>query len=538
MEKSSKKGSTFLKQAAILATAGIIVRFIGFLYRVPMTAIIGDRGNAIYSAGYQVYNFLLILSSAGLPSAIGKMVSERIALREYKNAHKVFKVSLAFSGTLGFIFMLLLIFFAKSIAVYVCKIPDAYYTLITLAPTIFIVGIMSVVRGYFQGMNNMVPTAISQIIEQVFNAIFSVVLAYVLINRSVALSAAGGTAGTGIGAFSGFLIVLLAYGVNRKPIHKRMRKNAGKYKIESNWRILKILLMTAVPIIIGTAVYSITNLVDMSMVMSRLLESGAFTANQAESLYGQLQGKYVTLTTLPVAISTAVATASIPNIASSMVLNDRAAVQRKINMSIKISMIISIPAAIGMAVLADQILYLLFPSVPEGGSLLKIGSISIIFLALSQIVTGTLQGIGKVQIPAINAVFGAVVKIVLNYFLIIIPSINVKGAVISTIFCYIVASGLNLLALVHATKFKPDMMSAFVKPLVASLIMGAVCWATYKGSYMVTHITSISTVISILVGMIVYFVFMLFIKGITKNDIYLIPAGRKIVMVCEKFNLL
>jgi len=538
MGKSSKSGSAFLKQAAILAAAGIIVRFIGFLYRVPMTAIIGDRGNAIYSAGYQVYNFLLILSSAGLPAAIGKMVSERIALREYKNAHKVFIVSLLFSSILGFIFMLLLIFFAKDIATNICKIPEAYYTLLSLAPTIFIVGIMSVIRGYFQGMNNMVPTAVSQIVEQIFNAFFSVLLAYIFIKRSVALSAAGGTVGTGIGALAGLFIVLLAYSVNKKPIHHRLRKNAGNYVVESNKTILKVLLATAIPIIIGTAIYSITNLVDMSMVMSRLLQSGAFTTEQAEKLYGQLQGKYVTLTTLPVAISTAVATAAIPNIASSMALKDMASVHRKINLSIKISMVISIPAAIGMAVLADQILYLLFPTVPEGGSLLRIGSISIIFLALSQIITGTLQGIGKVQIPAINAFFGAIVKIVLNYYLIIIPSINVNGAVISTIFCYAVASGLNLLALIRSTGFKPDMVAAFIKPLIASLVMGAFCWASYKGSYMLTHIVSISTVISIMVGVVVYFVFMLFIKGITREDIYMLPAGRRLVGLCEKLNLL
>ena len=155
------KNSSFLKQATILAAAGLIVRFIGFLYRLPMTTLIGDNGNAIYSAGYQVYNFLLILSSAGLPAAIGKMVSERLALRQYKNAHRVFLVALAGSGTISFALMVLLIVFAEQIAVNICKIPDAYYTLLTLAPTIFIVGIMSVLRGYFQGMNNMAPTLFS-----------------------------------------------------------------------------------------------------------------------------------------------------------------------------------------------------------------------------------------------------------------------------------------------------------------------------------------------------------------------------------------
>ena len=536
--EESKKSSSFIKQAAILAAASMIVRFIGFLYRVPMTAIIGDTGNAIYSAGYQVYNFLLILSSAGLPAAIGKMVSERLALKQYRNAHRVFIVSLWFSGTMGFIFMALLIIFANPIAVNICKIPGAYYTLISLAPTIFIVGIMSVLRGYFQGMNNMVPTAFSQIVEQLFNAVFSVLLAFIFVKYSVALSAAGGTAGTGIGALAGLIVMLLVYWLNAKKIRKRYSKPVVGYEIETSGRILKILLSTAVPIIIGTAIYSITNLVDMSMVMSRLLQSGAFTAEEAEKLYGQLQGKYVVLSTLPVAISTSIATAAVPNIAASMVLKDKKSVEKKINTAIKISMIISIPAAIGMAVLADQILLMLFPTVPEGGSLLRIGSISIIFLALSQIVTGTLQGIGKVKIPAINAFWGAVTKVIFNYVLIIIPAINVKGAVISTIACYVVASLLNLFALKRITKMRLNLMDLLFKPLFASLVMGAVCFGSYKGVFMVISSNTLATIVAVLISMAVYFFVMIFIKGILKEDLYMLPAGGKIVRICEKFSLI
>ena len=533
----SGKGSSFVKQAAILAAASMIVRFIGFLYRVPMTAIIGDAGNAIYSAGYQVYNFLLILSSAGLPAAIGKMVSERLALKQYKNAHKVFRVSLMLSGGLSFVFMVMLLLFSKEIAVNICKIPDAYYTLMSLAPTIFIVGIMSAFRGYFQGMNNMVPTAVSQIVEQIFNAVFSVLLAWLFIKNSVALAAAGGTTGTGMGAFAGLLMLFLAYGFNRRKIRKRNSLPARDYEVESTGSIIKILLKTAVPIIIGTAIYSITNLVDMSMVMDRLLASGAYTYEQAEVLYGQLQGKYVTLTTLPVAISTAVATASIPNIAGSMVLKDYEAVHRKINMAIKISMVISIPAAIGMAVLSPQILLMLFPTAPEGGTLLRVGSFSIIFLALSQIVTGTLQGIGKVKTPAINAAFGAVAKIIVNYLLIGIPIFNVNGAVIATIVCYMVASGLNLIALIRATGFSPDLMSSIVKPMFASVIMGGVCYGSYKVFDIVLGNT-LSTLLSVVVSMAVYFLIMLAVKGITEEDMRIVPAGGKLIQICKKARLI
>lgn len=532
-----RKSSSFLKQAAILASAGMIVRFIGFLYRLPMTALIGNTGNAIYGAGYQVYNLLLILSSAGLPAAIGKMVSERLAMKEYRNAHKVFLVSLAWSGGISFIFMILLLLFANTIAVNVCKMPGAYYTLLTLAPTIFIVGIMSVFRGYFQGMNNMVPTAVSQIVEQLFNAIFSVLLAWILVKKSIALGAAGGTAGTGIGAFAGLLVVVATYFL-MKPKIKRKLSASTSYREESAKEIGIILLSTAVPIIIGTAIYSITNLADMSMVMDRLMVSGAFTVDEATVLYGQLQGKYVVLTTLPVAISTSLATAAVPNIAASMALKDRAAVHRKINMAIKIAMVISIPAAVGMGVLAHQILQMLFPTVPDGGDLLAIGSISIIFLALSQIVTGTLQGIGKVKTPAINAAFGAVVKIILNYVLIVIPAINVKGAVISTIVCYMLASSLNLIALIKATKFTPDLIGALVKPTLSAIVMGLSCYFSYKGFFALKVGNTISTLFAIIVSICVYGFVMLIIKGITRDDLGAVPGGRKLIVVLEKLRLL
>ncbi|MGE4213564.1 MAG: polysaccharide biosynthesis C-terminal domain-containing protein [Anaerotignaceae bacterium] len=532
------KSSSFLKQAAILASAGMIVRFIGFLYRLPMTALIGNTGNAIYGAGYQVYNLLLILSSAGLPAAIGKMVSERLAMKEYRNAHKVFLVSLAWSGGISFVFMILLLLFANTIAVNVCKMPGAYYTLLTLAPTIFIVGIMSVFRGYFQGMNNMVPTAVSQIVEQLFNAVFSVLLAWILVKKSIALGAAGGTAGTGIGAFAGLLVVVGTYFLMKPKIKRKINAPSTGYKEESAKEIGKLLLGTAVPIIIGTAIYSITNLADMSMVMDRLLVSGAFTTDEATILYGQLQGKYVVLTTLPVAISTSMATAAVPNIAASAALKDKVAVRRKINMAIKIAMVISIPAAVGMGVLAHQILLMLFPTVPDGGDLLAIGSVSIVFLALSQIVTGTLQGIGKVKTPAVNAACGAVVKIILNYVLIVIPSINVKGAVISTIVCYMLASTLNLRALIKATRFTPDLNGALVKPTLAALFMGLACYFSYKGFFALNVGNTIATLFAIIVSIGVYGFVMLIIKGITRDDLGVVPGGKKLVVICEKLRLL
>lgn len=528
MDRPASKGKSFVKQAAILAVAGIIVRFFGFLYRPALTALLGDRGNAIYSAGYQVYNFLLILSSAGLPPAIGRIVSERLALKQYGNAHRVFKVALAFSSAMGAICMLVLFFGAGFIAEHICKIPDAYYTLVSLAPTVLIVAVMASFRGYFQGMNTMVPTAVSQVIEQIFNAVFSVFLAWVLVPKSIALGAAGGTIGTGVGALAGLVVVVLAYKAVKPTLYRRIDRVKAVEEQESSKYILKLLVTTALPIILGTAVYSITNLIDLSMVMDRLLSISTMTAERAEELYGQLQGKYVLLSTLPVALSTAIATAAIPNIAASVATKDKAASDKKISMAIRMSMIVSIPSAVGMGILADQLVLMIFPSAPEGGSLVRIGAISIVFLAMSQIVTGTLQGIGDVKSPAINAVFGAIVKIILNYLLIGIPSVNIIGAVIATIGCYIVASTLNLRRLISLTKVRLNYKDIILKPTIASLIMGVVCVLSYKLSYMALQSNTISTLFSIALSIVVYAFAMIFIKGVRREDCSSLPLGSKL----------
>ena len=530
-----KKGS-FIIQASVLAAASLIVRFIGFLYRLPLTELIGDRGNAIYSAGYYIYTFLLILSSAGLPAAISRLVSTRIAKGEYRNAQKIFRVSMIFAGAAGAIGMLVLFFFAEPIAKMVDS-PNSVYCLQTLAPTLLIVGVMSVYRGYLQGMNIMTPTAVSQIFEQVFNAVFSVYLAWVLVKQSIPLGAAGGTAGTGIGALAGLIVVMIFYNRMKPEIRHNMRiEEKGIYQ-ETTGEAFKKLVVTAFPIIAGTAVFSMTNLIDMKMVMSGLMSSGAFTEAEAEVLYGQLSGKYVTLTTFPVSISSAMATAAIPNIAMAVTVGNKKEVKRKINTALKLAMIISIPAAVGIGVLGDQILSMLFHSYPEGGVLLKVGAISIAFLSFCQIVIGVLQGIGKIQVPVIGALLGAVVKIALNWILIRIPSINVVGAVISTDVCYLVASIFNVIMLMRYTKTRVNFSGVLIKPTIGSIIMGIGCVIGYKVISLVFGNT-ISTLLTIIVAVIIYLLVMIFIRGITEEDLLSIPKGRILVRVFKKIGLL
>lgn len=543
MATRAKKKGGFIKQAAILAAASLLVRFLGFVYRLPLTNMIGDQGNAIYAGGYYIYTFLLILSSAGLPAAISKLVSERIALRQYRNAHRVFQAALVISTSLGMIFAVLMGLCAEKLAALI-EIPDSYYSLLTLCPTLVIVAIMSVFRGYFQGMRTMVPTAISQIVEQIFNAVFSVYLAWVFMSihvpegmtKNIPLAAAGGTMGTGVGALAGLLVVVFAYCLIRSKLLLRAEKCRQPVE-ESRKELIGKVLQTAWPIIAGTAVFSITNLIDMGMVV-RILQETGFSRDAAEAMYGQLSGKFVTLTTLPVSISTAIATAALPSIAASVKLKEKKQVRQKMALTYRVSMIISVPAAVGISALGPQIIQMLFPSASDGGMLLTVGGISIIFLALCQTSTGILQGIGHIKVPVVGAILGAIAKVILNFLLIRIPAVNVLGAVLSTTGCYLVAGVFDVIMLSRLTGTKFDFMGSFLKPVIGSACMAVGAIGSYKLFFSLIGSNTIATLLAICVAIAVYGLVMLLIKGITEEDLQAVPGGRKLIRLLQKLHLL
>lgn len=519
-----KKNDNILSQASILLFAGLFSRFLGFLYRIPLTEMLGDVGNSYYGAAYYIYTFFLILSSAGLPSAISKLVANRIAKDNYIEAHRIFRISLVFSAVLGFVSMIVLFKFSTVFANMV-NIPESSPAIKTLAPTVFIVSILAVFRGYFQGMKTTVPSGTSQMVEQVFNAIFSILVAFVLIPFGLPFVAAGGTSGTGIGAFCGMITILIFYSRQKNDIYQNFKYS--KPSTASSKDLLKEILMTAFPIILGTAIFSITNLIDMSMSMDRLMASGAFTEMQSKALYGQLSGKYVVLTTLPVSISTAMATASIPTINSLITEGKTKLASYKINNVVKITMIICVPAAFGLGVLADPILALLFPTAPDGGNLLRFGTVSIILLALSQILTGVLQGSNKIYVPVFAALMGALIKIPISYVLIAIPKINIMGAIISTIACYFVASMINYHFVKNKLNIKLRFNSILLKPIIASTCMSIAVIFVYKIIFMVTSSNMIGVFLSIGLGAITYFFILYKIKGITPDDVSSLPLINK-----------
>ena len=540
----SNKNNAFVKQAAILASAGIIARILGFAYRVPLMRIIGDRGNGIGGAGHMLFLLFLIMSSAGLPVAISKMVSERVARGRPDEAHRVFRVSLVVA-TLSGLFFSLVLFFGADLIVRIINQPESYYTLLALTPTVFLVSIMAVFRGYFQGLQNASPSAMSQLIEQILSAIFSILLAWLMMRivtpfeyggEPVIFGAAGAQAGKSVGALAGLAFILGYYLLKRNNIMKGISfYSVGSLETKQpTLSITRELLGIAIPLILGTAIFSISNIIDVAMVRPRLEASGIIDPAYVEILYGQLVGKYVTITNVPVAISTAIAIAAIPSIAASIVKREQQAVNEKINTSIRLAMLITIPAAVGIGVLANPILLLLFPTQPDGGALLAVGSVSIIFLALYQILAGMLQAVGKLHIPVMAAFIGASLKIPLNFILIANPNIRIVGAVISTIVCYSVASAICWHFFTKHVKLKIDLVNTFLKPAAAALAMGVGCFVIYHVTYFITRHNAPATILAVVVGLGLYMVFLLLIRGLRKNDVQLLPKGHKLADVLER----
>ena len=528
--------NSFVKQAAILAAASLFVRFIGFLYRIPLTNMVGDTGFAYYFAAYSVYTFAIAISSGTLPAAVSRLISQRIARGQAYNAHSLFKTAMFFAICIGSGVGLVMFIAAPQLAALVGA-PAAASAVRSLAPTVLPVAMLAVFRGYFQGMKNAMPTASSQVVEQVFKVIFTIWLTSIFFDAAnIQPAVTGATTGTGIAAVAGLAVVIFIYQKHRPAIirqalrDRRQTANPRHLKLEHPKRQLRAIITTAIPMVASMVIFSTHNLLDLRMPIYRMAASGAFTPDQARELVGQYSGKFLLLTTLPISLSLALSSAVIPEITSSQVKMDKAALRHKTNLAIRLSMILAIPAAVGLAVLAYPIIALLFPNHPGGGWLLQYGSVAIVFISLVHVLSGTLQGLGLVRLPVISAIIGTIIKAIINHFIIPIPSINILGAVISTIACFMVAAAINLYFLHRHTGILPNLSAAFIKPTIAAAAMGM---ATYVSHQLLLDFlpSALATLLALAAGAASYLAFMLLIKGFLPSDWKRLPIPGKIKRV-------
>ena len=551
---NNKKKDGLIMQAGILAVAGIIVRIIGLLYNTPLTNIIGDEGFGYYSNAYTAYSIVLLISSYSIPSAVSKVIAQKLAKREYRNAHRIFQCALIYVLVVGGIASLFVFFFAS----YMVDLGGSVLPLRILAPTIFFSGILGVFRGYFQGMRTMVPTAISQIVEQVANAVISIGAAVFFIHafaggdadKIPVFGAMGSAAGIGAGVITGLLFMLFIYSCNKKYFKKEIQKDDTG--VDSSYKdIFRIIFMMVTPVILSTFVYNISTVVDQTLFMD-IMGFKRMASETAASLYGVFSGKYWVLINVPIALANSMSTAMIPAISGSYELKDYKKCRGHVRQAIHFTMVISIPAAIGMGALAYPIMEVLFPqkaTIDLAVSILRTGCISIIFYALSTVSNGVLQGIGKVNIPLRNAAVSLVLHVVLLTPLLYFTNLNLYALVFATMFYAFLMCLLNNLSVRKYLGYHQEMKRTFMIPLLSSVIMGILCYVFYQGIYLILSgifgsfihlriLVFICLMISVGFAVIVYFVLVLKLKGITEAELRNFPKGNMLVRMAKKSKLL
>ncbi len=503
------KKQSLIKGSLILGVAGILTRFLGLFFRWPLIMLIGDEGVGYYQMSYPLYMFFVAMAS-GIPVAMSKMVSEKNAKGDINGSFEVTKEASILMLIIGTGTSLILFLFANPIVKFLQWDSRAYYSLIGISFAPLIISMMTVYRGFFQGLQNMTPSAVSQILEQIGRVVVGVGLAIILLPKGIEYSAGGAAFGASAGGLIGGVYLAFKY--------KKVKKSYGIKKVKSNPSILNKILLIAIPISIGTTVGSIMSLIDSILVPQKLLEAG-FTNQQATILYAQLTGKASVIVNIPLTLSMALCTSLIPIIAESYVLNRKKEVNGKINLSIKLSAVIAMPCFFGLFFMAGPIMKFIFPGRFEGVEILKYLSISVPFIITTQTTTSILQSVGSYIIPVINLLIGCAAKVILTMTFVPIPQFNIYGAVAASIGAYLVTTILNVIAMKLKLKITLNFYENFIKPSFGSIAMMIVVLILYNTLYKSTGINSISCLVSIGIGAIIYAASILVLKVFNINEI-------------------
>lgn len=533
-EGNHTQSDSFIKGAFVLGISGIFVKVVGAFFRIPLANLLGPEGMGYYVSAYPIYNFFIVLATAGLPTALAKIISEQRAIGDYKNLDQTFKSGLLLMTLVG-LFGSFFMYFGAGFLVKSINNPLAINSFRALAPAIVIVSIMAVFRGFFQGFQQMKPFALSQIFEQFARVIVGFGLAVYLLKQSTELAAAGATFGATTGAIAGLAIILFMYIRFRKKNEASFSTMMEGEAIPKS-QLMKRIVLIAIPITLGAAVMPLMNTIDVMLVMNRLTDIGL--GSQANDLYGMLVGYAATLVNLPQVVTSAIQISIVPAIAGFFIKDELKALSRTVQNGIRMTLIISLPAAAGLVVLARPIMELLYPAQIQHahttGNILSILGFTVIFLGLFQVSTGILQGMSMQNRPAFNLFIGAIVKIVLTYVLVGIPSVNIYGAAFSTVAAYATATILNLYTLKKHADVTFDVKNVFLKPFVAVLVMSVVVLMTYYGAQWFVS-KNLSTVLGIFIGILIYFIMLFKTKTITEADFELMPGGSKIKKLARKF---
>ena len=544
----TKKG--LFVQAGILAIAGIISRIIGLLYGSPLAAIIGDEGNGYYGAAYAIYTIILLISSYSIPSAMSKIISGKLAVKEYRNAHRIFRCALNYVAVVGGIGSLIL-FFAADILV----AGRSATVLRFFAPTIFFFGFLGVLRGYFQAHRTMVPTSISQLIEQVFNAIVSISGAIILTNiagdddpsKRAVYGAIGSALGTGSGVLIALLFMYLVYRYNRPAVKARL--DSDTHDVMPDKEIYRMILMIVTPFILSTFIYNLSTSLNSTFFSRILMHVKNMDESTVAYQYGIFARKAMVITNLPIALASAAAAAMIPEVSTTFSRGETQNAGETVSRVTRVILMISIPCAVGLFVLARPVMMILFPqraSLDEASMLLRFLAITVVFYYLSTVTNAVLQGIGRVNAPVVNALIALILQSIVLGFLLVHTDLGDIALCIVTIIYSFVMCILNHFVMVRNLPVQNDLKKTYLYPTVSSLVMGGAAFGihflfSYIFSFFVKSdyfVNLFSTLIAVLFAVFIYFVVLIKSGGASEEDIRRFPKGAGIVSIFKKIRIL
>ena len=536
--KRKLKKSSFMKNIAILFVSHVFIKVLGVINKIYLTNKegFGDEGNAIYSSAFQVYALFLTISSIGIPNAVSKLVSERLAIGDSKGAHRIFKIAILAFGILGFICSIFIFSFSETIAYEWIQIPEAKLSLLALAPSVFFVSITSVIKGYFNGRENLNVGASSQTVEQIFRTILTIVLIeFVAQNTGLdtRIMAGGAAIASTLSEIVCFSYLYKYYKSVKKEIAYEI-KSSINYKYKGRRKTIKEILNVSIPMSIAPIIGGINKNID-SMTIVRGLKN-FFTETEAKLQYGILCGKVDTLVAFPLSFNAAFTSTLIPAVSSAKASGKFETAKRKIEFSMLISILIGLPCTLGMIVLANPILNLLFPSQPSGAFLLQISSISITFIMLNQNITAVLHGLGKTIVPAISLIVGSCIKLILNIILVPINSEQfifggTAGAAIATVACNLFTFTTSLYILKKNIHINFG-IKEIIKPLIATSMMVICMFFTYSNLLGILQF-KLCIILTILVAIIIYFVLIIVLHVFSEQEIKLLPFGVKVYKILQ-----
>lgn len=589
---AERKKQTLLTGAGALAIATVIVKLIGAVYKIPLLNILTETGNAYFTGAYAIYNPLYAISMAGLPIAVSKMVSQNVEFGRIKDAQRIFSVSrklFFFVGLFGtFLLLALAVPFSRMVGS-----PMNYISIMAVAPCILFCCMMSSFRGYYEGLKNMTPTGVSQVIEASVKLVFGISATYFCMKKwradfaadfaddgiatvfgievkseAEALSAmypyaaAVAILGVTLGSVLGLVYLFIRY--KRQGFGFTREEIVNSPAPESDKSIMKQLIRTAAPIALSSVVLNVSNIIDDTTIRTRLkfaLEAGADIIREmysaaisatdtldtntaiADMLYGA-HGAVLNIKNLIPTITLTLGISAIPALATAWAAKNKKDIKVTVESTLRVTMMIAMPAGLGIAALAKPILALIYSSRPEAmheleAPLLTVYGLSMFLFAATSPMTNMLQAVGRMDIPIKSIAVGSCVKILLNFILIGNPAINIKGAPISTTVCYVIIFIINLTSLIKVTKVKLNFISVYLKPFICAALCGIIAWST---NFVIADKLMVESrlvcIVAVAFGALAYAISMLLLKGIAKDDVLMLPKGEKIAKVLAKFKLL